>query len=118
MLRLGRVHRYLFRCQIYRSATYLVPTITQGCYEWYTIVDGDGCGSVETKFHLTPAQFFALNPELYSNCTNLILGDAYCVAAIPTSTATSTSTQTATTTTLTSAPTPTNIEPGSWTKCV
>ncbi|KIJ58950.1 carbohydrate-binding module family 50 protein [Hydnomerulius pinastri MD-312] len=87
-----------------------------GCYEWYTIVQNDGCGSVETQFNLTQAQFFALNPELYSNCTNLVLGDAYCVEAIPTSTTTSTGTPTPTTTT-SASPTPTNIEPGSWTNC-
>ena len=83
---------------------------------------------METKFNLTQAQFFALNPELYSNCTNLIFGDAYCVEPVPTSPATSTSTPAVTTTlatptSTTQTPTatstvPANLEPGSWTKYV
>lgn len=54
----------------------------QGCARWYTIVSGDGCTSVEQKFSLTAAQFFALNPEVKTDCTNLGLGEAYCVKAI------------------------------------
>ncbi|PPQ83437.1 hypothetical protein CVT25_007028 [Psilocybe cyanescens] len=53
-----------------------------GCARWYTIVMGDGCTSVEQKFSLTAAQFFTLNPEVKTDCTNLGLGEAYCVKAI------------------------------------
>ena len=35
-----------------------------GCASWYTIVSGDGCATVESKFGLTATQFFTLNPEL------------------------------------------------------
>ncbi|KAJ7668268.1 hypothetical protein B0H17DRAFT_850626, partial [Mycena rosella] len=50
----------------------------QGCARWYTIVSGDGCASLETKFALTQAELFALNPELAPACTNLALTEAYC----------------------------------------
>lgn len=54
----------------------------QGCAKWYTIISGDGCSSVEQKFGLSATQFFALNPEVKTDCTNLGLGEAYCVKAI------------------------------------
>jgi hypothetical protein len=55
------------------------------------------------------------------DCTNLVLGAAYCVsppppAAIPTSTSSTGPTSSATTTTSTAAPTQT-IAAGSWTNC-
>jgi len=56
--------------------------VAQGCAKWYTIVTGDGCASVEQKFSLSASQFFALNPEVKTDCTNLGLGEAYCVKAI------------------------------------
>jgi hypothetical protein len=33
-------------------------------------------------FGLSSTQFFALNPEVKADCTNLGLGEAYCVKAI------------------------------------
>ncbi|KAJ7751586.1 hypothetical protein B0H16DRAFT_1547596 [Mycena metata] len=56
-------------------------TITAGCTEYHTVVSGDGCVSIESTFGLSPAQFIAMNPELNAGCTNLALGDAYCVAS-------------------------------------
>jgi hypothetical protein len=56
-------------------------TITAGCTEYYTVVSGDGCASIESTFSLSLAQFIAMNPELNAGCTNLALGDAYCVAS-------------------------------------
>ncbi|KAJ6538819.1 hypothetical protein DFH09DRAFT_71517 [Mycena vulgaris] len=56
-------------------------TITAGCTGYYTVVSGDGCASIESKFGLTLAQFIAMNPELNSGCTNLALAEAYCVAS-------------------------------------
>ncbi|KAJ7772315.1 hypothetical protein B0H16DRAFT_167863 [Mycena metata] len=53
-----------------------------GCLQWYTVVNGDGCTSIPQKFGLSAAQFAALNPELTSTCTNLGLGEAYCVRGI------------------------------------
>ncbi|KAJ7864947.1 hypothetical protein B0H14DRAFT_3862329 [Mycena olivaceomarginata] len=92
-----------------------------GCRTWYTIANNDGCGTVASKFGLSSQQFFALNPELFTDCTNLVLGAAYCVspppaAAIPTSTTTTGPTSSATTTTSAAAPSQT-IAAGSWTNC-
>ncbi|KAK6987472.1 hypothetical protein R3P38DRAFT_2661607 [Favolaschia claudopus] len=56
-------------------------TITEGCTEYYTVVSGDSCASIESKFHLTLSQFIAMNPEINSGCTNLALAEAYCVAS-------------------------------------
>jgi hypothetical protein len=88
---------------------------------------------VETKFKLSAAQFFALNPEvktyvttyqtselsdiLLSDCTNLGLGAAYCVGAPPDGVIpNSTSTTGPTSTSSTPTPTPT-VAAGSWTNC-
>ena len=56
-------------------------TITSGCLEYYTVVSGDTCGAIETKFNLTSAQFSTYNPEIATDCSNLQLGLAYCVKA-------------------------------------
>ena len=37
--------------------------IVAGCQEFYTVQSGDGCGSIETKFSITFAQFYAWNPS-------------------------------------------------------
>ncbi|KAJ6587482.1 hypothetical protein DFH09DRAFT_1359200 [Mycena vulgaris] len=74
-----------------------------GCARWHTIVTGDGCAKLETDFGLTQAQLFALNPELAPACTNLALGDAYCVRAIPTA--------------LPPSGPPADLNPGSWANC-
>ncbi|KAJ7677757.1 hypothetical protein DFH06DRAFT_560014 [Mycena polygramma] len=88
-----------------------------GCREWYTIAKSDDCGTVATKFKLTSQQFFALNPELFTDCTNLALDAAYCVspppdAAIPTST-----TSSGPTSTTTVVPPSQTVAAGSWTNC-
>ncbi|KAF9876845.1 hypothetical protein CkaCkLH20_05691 [Colletotrichum karsti] len=59
------------------------PTFTgspSNCNRWYLIADGDNCGTVETKFGITHAQFIAWNPAVSDDCgTNFWLGQAYCV---------------------------------------
>lgn len=40
---------------------------------------GDNCARLSLAYSLTLEDFFFLNPEVYSNCTNLLLGVAYCV---------------------------------------
>jgi LysM repeat protein len=62
-------------------------TITTNCTGYYTVVSGDSCGTIETKFNITAALFHSMNPELTSTCSNLVIGDAYCIG---TSNATST----------------------------
>jgi LysM repeat protein len=88
---------------------------TSQCYKWYTVVVGDNCALLQNTLGVTMAQLMAWNPDLKADCSNLILGDAYCVqgpssaptasttAAASTSTtkATSTSTTKATTTSTT-----------------
>ncbi|KAJ0424778.1 hypothetical protein BJY00DRAFT_308683 [Aspergillus carlsbadensis] len=76
------------------------PTQTgtvSGCEQLYTVVDGDGCGTIQSEFDITFAQFYAWNPSIGSDCSNLWLGYAYCVQGpMATSTATSTSAPTQT----------------------
>ncbi|KAH7925017.1 hypothetical protein BV22DRAFT_1129366 [Leucogyrophana mollusca] len=78
-------------------------TITTDCTAYYTVVSGDTCDLVEAKNGITAAQFLAWNPEINADCTNLELGEAYCVAA---------SAATTTTTSSVSAATPSNVAPG------
>jgi hypothetical protein len=40
---------------------------TTNCAQWYTVVTGDGCPSIESKFGLTSAQFSQLNREYFSS---------------------------------------------------
>ncbi|KAJ6549608.1 hypothetical protein DFH09DRAFT_1366804 [Mycena vulgaris] len=54
-------------------------TITAGRTEYYTVVLGDSCPAIETKFSLTLPQLIAMNAEITPTCTNLALGEAYCV---------------------------------------
>lgn len=50
------------------------PQSTPDCAEWYTVVAGDGCASIETEFGLTSSQFLQLNPGVGSDCTTLQIG--------------------------------------------
>ncbi|KAG6836289.1 hypothetical protein H0H93_009429 [Arthromyces matolae] len=83
-------------------------TITVGCLEYYTVVSGDNCGAIETKYGLTSTQFLTYNPEIVPNCSNLQLGVAYCVKFNTTTTSGGTSTN--------GGP-PTNLASGSLTNC-
>ena len=56
-------------------------TITAGCTKYYTVIANDNCPLVESKNGITSAQFLKYNPEINAECTNLILGDSYCVAS-------------------------------------
>ncbi|KAF9559712.1 hypothetical protein CPC08DRAFT_637416, partial [Agrocybe pediades] len=77
-------------------------TITAGCTQYYTVVSGDSCGVIDSRFGITLAQFIAMNPEVNSGCTNIIPGSAYCVASSNTTTPTGP---------------PSNIATGSLTNC-
>lgn len=37
--------------------------IIAGCQQFYTVQSGDGCASIETKYAITFAQFYAWNPS-------------------------------------------------------
>ncbi|KAL7929521.1 hypothetical protein V8C35DRAFT_331597 [Trichoderma chlorosporum] len=56
------------------------PGIPCTCDEYYTIVKGDGCPGVATKFGITVAQFLQWNPAVSSDCSsNFWVGNSYCV---------------------------------------
>ena len=61
---------------------------------------GDTCSSIEAAYGITFATFYAWNPAIGSDCTNLWLGEAYCVA-ISGSSASTTTTVISTTSSLT-----------------
>ncbi|CZR70102.1 uncharacterized protein PAC_20003 [Phialocephala subalpina] len=52
------------------------------CGRWYTIQDGDYCDKLSITFGISLQDFYYLNPEVNTNCTNLDLGVAYCVQAV------------------------------------
>ncbi|KAI0364298.1 hypothetical protein BV20DRAFT_1125711 [Pilatotrama ljubarskyi] len=58
-------------------------TITDGCTEYYTIMSGDSCGTIETTFSISLSDFRTWNPEVNAQCTNIVLGLAYCVDGPP-----------------------------------
>lgn len=49
------------------------------CYKWHVIVDGDNCSLLQNTLGVTVAQLTAWSPDLKADCTNLLLGEAYCV---------------------------------------
>lgn len=71
------------------DATTAVPKPTNGkdesnypCARWYTVQDGDHCESVSIRQSIALRDFYFLNPSIDEQCTNLLLGIAYCVAAV------------------------------------
>ncbi|TLD21139.1 hypothetical protein PspLS_09235 [Pyricularia sp. CBS 133598] len=64
-----------------------MPTNAQGesntrCGTWVTITDGGTCAAASVAFGITLDDFYFLNPQVDSSCSNLWLGYAYCVAAV------------------------------------
>ncbi|GKZ21588.1 hypothetical protein AbraCBS73388_007489 [Aspergillus brasiliensis] len=71
------------------GATTAVPAPTNAmtgtnkdCGQWYTVEEDDNCALVSVRFSLALSDFYFLNPEIDANCTNLELGEAYCVAPV------------------------------------
>ncbi|KAK0531147.1 hypothetical protein OC842_003710, partial [Tilletia horrida] len=56
-------------------------TITANCTKFYTVTSNDSCGTICSAFKITIDMFRAYNPEINSGCTNLLGGEAYCVAS-------------------------------------
>lgn len=57
------------------SSTSAAPTPTDAisdCQEFYTVVSGDDCSSIETEFGITLAQFYAWNPSSRSLFTPFV----------------------------------------------
>ncbi|KAF1359810.1 hypothetical protein EJ07DRAFT_82962, partial [Lizonia empirigonia] len=67
------------------------PNIAKNCNAFHTVVDGDGCWSVENKYGISHSDFITWNPDVSDDClTNFWLGSSYCVgvgAVVSTSTA-------------------------------
>ncbi|KAI3331384.1 hypothetical protein F4824DRAFT_294880 [Ustulina deusta] len=73
---------------------------TENCTRYVDVFDGSGftCQDILDDFNITIAQFYAWNPAVGADCSNLWLSYQYCVAgpALPGSTPTSTMTPTST----------------------
>jgi hypothetical protein len=48
----------------------------------YQVTEGDDCSLVSIANSISITDFYFLNPEIDANCTNLGLGEAYCIAAV------------------------------------
>lgn len=60
-----------------------VPTgTTPDCYEYYLVQSGDYCAKLQDQFVITFSQLQYWNPSLQADCSNLMLGAAYCVHGV------------------------------------
>ncbi|KAJ7114305.1 hypothetical protein C8R44DRAFT_710133 [Mycena epipterygia] len=50
------------------------------CTEYYTVMSGDTCSAVDEEFDISLADLLRWNTALTADCTDLELGEAYCVA--------------------------------------
>lgn len=48
-------------------------------WQYYTVQSGDYCGKLESAFGITMPQLQLWNPDLKNDCSNLQLGNSYCV---------------------------------------
>jgi hypothetical protein len=56
-----------------------VESLNGTCSRNYTVVSGDTCSAIETKFGITFAQFYEWNPTMGNDCQTLYAGRSYCV---------------------------------------
>ncbi|KAJ5677917.1 uncharacterized protein N7477_003550 [Penicillium maclennaniae] len=78
--------------------------IVSGCEEWYVVKANDTCPGIAKEYSISQAQFYAWNPAIGEDCTDLEIDDAYCVKApttISTTTTFSVASQTSTGTSIT-----------------
>ncbi|KAM6493135.1 hypothetical protein JOM56_011269 [Amanita muscaria] len=54
---------------------------TPNYFVWHIVVPGDTCSLLSAEFGITFAQLRSWNPEINSQCSNLLIGDAYCASA-------------------------------------
>ncbi|KAJ6049510.1 hypothetical protein N7444_006226 [Penicillium canescens] len=52
------------------------------CGEYYVVQPGEECDIFTTKFGISLQDFEVLNPEINSNCTNLLSNTSYCVQPV------------------------------------
>ncbi|KAJ7822870.1 hypothetical protein B0H14DRAFT_2598183 [Mycena olivaceomarginata] len=50
-----------------------------GCSQTYTVMSGDTCSTIESRFGISDAQLHTLNPGINSGCTNLSIGQILCL---------------------------------------
>ncbi|KAL2068497.1 hypothetical protein VTL71DRAFT_14834 [Oculimacula yallundae] len=56
------------------------PGTVSNCNKYHTVVKGDDCGTLESKYGITHTQFITWNPAVSQNCLdNFWLGNSYCV---------------------------------------
>ncbi|GAB7351193.1 hypothetical protein MBLNU459_g1635t2 [Dothideomycetes sp. NU459] len=95
------------------------PTVsgtTSQCKTWYTVVSGDTCSAIDTKYSISLAQFSAWNTGVNSGCTNLQVGYSYCVSG-PAVTSSVTSVASKTSSAATTATTPSPTQTGMVANC-
>ncbi|KAJ7866802.1 RlpA-like double-psi beta-barrel-protein domain-containing protein-containing protein [Mycena olivaceomarginata] len=54
--------------------------VKRDCAQTYTVVSGDVCSAIESRFGVSDAQLHALNPAINAGCTNLQIGQVLCVS--------------------------------------
>ncbi|KAJ9367087.1 hypothetical protein DTO282E5_8205 [Paecilomyces variotii] len=59
-----------------------VTTSNTKCGHWYKVQSGDTCDSITNEFDISLTDFEFLNPQLDMNCTDLWLGNSYCVQPV------------------------------------
>ncbi|KAJ9156077.1 carbohydrate-binding module family 50 protein [Pleurostoma richardsiae] len=64
------------------APTNIAPDTNVDCGEYYDVIAGDDCGTIELRFSISLKDFLFLNPEVWSNCTNLWADTSYCVAPV------------------------------------
>jgi chitinase len=57
----------------------------QTCSQSYTVISGDTCNRIATKFSVTASSIFSFNPTINSGCTNLQIGQVLCIPAVSSS---------------------------------
>ncbi|KFY68922.1 hypothetical protein V496_00686 [Pseudogymnoascus sp. VKM F-4515 (FW-2607)] len=61
---------------------HLIDRIYSGCETYYQAVAGDNCTSITDYFFgFNEAQFISRNPAVFYDCSNLVIGNYYCVQA-------------------------------------
>ena len=96
--------------------------MVSNCDSFYKVVTNDGCEAIASKYGITPAQFYAWNPFIGSNCANLWPDNYVCVSIIGvnpsfTTSVKPTSTKPTTTKPTNGVATPTPIQDGMTKNC-
>ena len=99
------------------------PDTIKDCTYFYDSQPGDTCASIADNWGITQVQFKTYNPSIKSDCSGLIIGDAYCVeenygnGPAPPETTSSTTSKTTSTTTTPTPTGPTPVQSGITTQC-